>query len=245
MQNIRLTIEYDGTHYQGWQRPDKKENRNTISGRITEVLNRMTGEDIELFCAARTEAGVHAAGQTVNFKTACTMSQEEIRQYLNHYLPQDIVILSAEKVPERFHASLSARSQTWLYRITTGPVSDVFRRNYAYHLPDMPDINVMNQAAATLIGKHDFHNFSSGKKKKSTEKELFSVRCSIQADELQILLTGSGFLHQMPRIIAGTLLDIGYGKRTPDCIGHIFSGTETASAPCPPYGLYLLKISYD
>lgn len=281
MHNIKLTLEYDGTRYQGWQRPGKRENTNTVSGRMTETLRRMTGENIELFCGARTEAGVHAAGQTVNFKTDCTMSPREIKSYLNHYLPQDIVILSAQEVPERFHAGLNVRSQTYLYRIMTGPVSDVFCRNYTYYLPQMPDIDAMNQAAATLLGKHDFQNFSSGKKKKAAEKELFSIQISAQpkADlfrlpnapfseqhlhntvdslpkpnnntvsssiqELQILLTGSSFLHQMPRMIIATLLDIGYGKRNPDCIGCIFSGRELPSAPCPPRGLCLLDISYS
>lgn len=250
MQNIKLTIEYDGTRYQGWQRPGKEENANTISGRLSDVLSRMTGEEIELFCGARTEANVHAAGQTASFKTGCTSAPEEIRHYLNHYLPQDIVILSAEEVPERFHASLNVKSQTWLYRITTGPVSDVFCRNYAYRLSEMPDIDRMEQAAGALIGRHDFRNFSSGKKKKAAEKELFSIQFSVlpkeafYGAELRLLMTGSNFLHQMPRILAGTLLDIGCGKRSPDCIEQIFNGTEEASAPCPPYGLCLSEVSY-
>lgn len=255
MRNIKLTLEYDGTRYQGWQRPGKQDHTNTISGRLAETLRRMTGEDMELFCGARTEAGVHAAGQTANFKTCCGMSPQEIKAYLNHYLPQDIAILSAEEVPERFHSALNARSQTYLYRIAAGPVSDVFCRNYTYHLPQLPDIEVMSQAASALLGKHDFQNFSSGKKKKAAEKELFSIEFSLQPEkmlsqhtsvqELHILLTGSSFLHQMPRMIIGTLLDIGYGKRAPGCIAHIFNGCEPASAPVPPYGLCLLNIDYS
>lgn len=251
MRNIKLTIEYDGTRYQGWQQSgsqsdsssNKKGASGTISGRISEVLYRMTGEDLELFCSARTEAGVHASGQIANFKTETSLSTEEIRRYLNHYLPLDIVILSAEEVPERFHAGLNVQSVTYVCHIVTGPVMDVFNRNYALYLPQYPDINRMNQAAAALLGKHDFRNFSSGKKKKASEKTLFSIQISEESNGvIQILLEGNNFLHQMPRMIISTLLDIGCGKRDVDCIGHIFNGTECPSPPCPPCGLTLTEI---
>ena len=253
MRNIKLTIEYDGTRYQGWQQSGSPSDRfsnsqkgsNTISGRISEVLCKMTGEEPELFCGVRTETGVHASGQVANFKTSTSRSTEEIRRYLNDYLPLDIVVLSAEEVPERFHAGLNARAIVYRTCIVTGPVMDVFKRNYALYLPQRPDIDRMNQAASALLVKHDFRNFSSGKKKKAAEKTLNSIQISEESPGVfHILLEGNGFLHQMPRLLISTLLDIGCGKRDPACIGQILDGTELPSAPCPPYGLTLEHIDY-
>lgn len=253
MRNIKLTIEYDGTRYQGWQQSgkttDKKRSSGaasvTISNKIIDVLRRMTGEEPELYCGARTETGVHAAGQIANFSTNSSLSTEEIRRYLNHYLPLDIVILSAKEAPERFHAGLNAQSVTYSFRVVTGPVMDVFVRNYALYLPQHPDIALMNQAGALLSGKHDFRAFSSGKKKKTAEKTLYSIQITEKpGKEIQILLEGDNFLHQMPRLITGTLLDIGCRRRKPECIEQIFNGTEPPSPPCPPYGLTLKNIQY-
>lgn len=246
MKNIKLILEYDGTRYQGWQQPGKKERSSTISGKITGTLCRMTGENIELFCATRTEPGVHASCQTVNFKTDSTFSPSEIRRTLNQYLPQDIAILRADEVPERFHASLNLLSQTYTYRIQTGSVIDVFSRKYTYHIPKALDISAMKEAAAPLVGVHDFRGFSSGKTKKNTEKKLFTADVISPADhELHILLEASAFLHQMPRLIVGTLLDIGLGLRDAKCIPAILSGQETPSQPAPAQGLCLTNTLYE
>lgn len=244
MRNIKLTLEYDGTRYPGWQNSKKDSHAGTISEKLTDVLHIMTDETIELFCGARTEAGVHAISQTVNFKTNCTMTVTDIKEYLNHYLPLDIVILSIEEMPERFHAGLNVKSQTWLYRIQIGSSHDVFRRKYTYYQTDMPDIEAMKEASSFLLGKHDFSSFSSGKKKKGTEKELFSVDIDIADDEVRFILKGNNFLHLMPRTIVATLLDIGYGRRNADCILKIFNKEETASAAVPACGLYLTEAEF-
>lgn len=118
MKNVRLTIEYDGSRYQGWARLGKNESTNTISNKILEVIRKMTGEDVELFCGARTEVGVHAYAQVANFKTNVNMSAKEIKHYLNRYLPMDIAITEVELMPERFHAQLNAKSKTYVYRVT-------------------------------------------------------------------------------------------------------------------------------
>ncbi len=229
MRNIKLILEYDGTRYQGWQQPGKKDPSGTISGRLTGTLCRMTGEEIELFCAARTEPGVHASCQTVSFKTASRIPVPEIRRELNQYLPQDIAVLQAEEVPERFHASLNLLSQTYTYRIHTGAVMDVFRRKYMFHVP-----------------RHDFRCLSSGRTKKSCEKELLSAEIVSPAEEeLRIVLEASSFLHQMPRLIAGTLLDVGTGVRGAACIPAILSSREPASRPAPPAGLCLTQTRYE
>ena len=244
MRNIKIVLEYDGTRYQGWQRSGKDSNTGTVSEKLLDVIHRMTGEDIDLFCALRTEAGVHAAAQTVNFKTESFLSVSEMSEYLNHYLPQDIVVLSVEDMPERFHAGLNTKSLTYLYRIQIGPVADVFRRKFTCHLTEMPDIVRMKDASLSLIGKHDFSAFSSAKKKKGTVKELYSIDILCKEDELQFVLKGNDFLHQMPRCIIATLLDIGYGRKNVDCISSIFEKTTQASAPVPACGLCLYNVSW-
>lgn len=246
MKNIKLILEYDGTRYQGWQQPGKKDGSATVSGRITGTLSRMTGEQIELFCAARTEPGVHASCQTVNFKTESTLSPIEIRRTLNQYLPQDIAVLRAEEVPERFHASLNCLSQTYTCRILTGSVTDPFCRRYTHHISRPLDIPAMKKAAASLVGIHDFRGFSSGRTKKNTKKELFAADIFSPADdELHILLEASAFLHQMPRLIAGTLLDIGQGLRHAQCIPAILCGQENSGQPAPAHALCLTNTRYE
>lgn len=245
MHNIQLTLEYDGSRYQGWQRLGKGESQNTISNKLLEILHKMTAENIELFCGARTEVGVHAYKQIVNFKTTSDMKSYEIKQYLNRYLPMDIAVLEAKEVPDRFHSSLNAKSKTYLYRIAIGDVPSVFDRKYTYYSFKTPDIAAMEQAALLLIGTHDFKNFSTVKKSKSTEKEIYDISIYSDLSEIQITICAKDFLHNMARMIIGTLLDIGLGKRKKECIDAIFSGTEPASAPCDPKGLFLQEISYN
>lgn len=257
MKNIKLTIQYDGTRYQGWQKPGKT--GNTISGKLTEVLSRITDENVVLFAGAKTEANVHADAQVVNFKTNCALSLNELKRELNHYLPQDIAILSVEQVPERFHAALNAQAVTYLYRVSCASIEDVFTRKYKYHLPETLNLIAMQDAARHLIRKHDFKNFSSGKKKKSTEKELFSIDIFNGPDipkdlllrneqpsdsDFIFLLKGKDFLHQMPCYLVETLLEIGLGKRKETSIPLIFSGKDSIQARCPAHGLFLHEITY-
>lgn len=244
MHNIKLTLEYDGSRYQGWQRLGKGESTNTVANKLLDVIHKMTGEDVELFCGARTEVGVHAYAQAVNFKTTSDMKPYEIQHYLNRYLPMDIAVLSAEEMPERFHAALGVKSITYLYRIAIGTVPSVFDRKYTYYAFKEPDLAVMQQAALSLAGNHDFKNFSTVKKSKSTEKELYDIKVYGDAQEIQITLRAKDFLHNMPRMIIGTLLDIGLGKRKKECIEAIFTGEAAASAPCDPKGLFLQEIEY-
>lgn len=244
MKNIKLTLQYDGTRYQGWQRSGKNKNLRTISEKITDTLERITGEEPELFCAVRTEPGVHASCQTVNFKTAASLSPSELRRTLNHYLPLDIAVLSAEEVPERFHSVLHLRSVTYTYFLLTGPVPDPFRRKYTCHYPYPLDISAMESAADALCGVHDFQCFSSGKTKKGTEKKIQDIQICPSDTELAIRLTGNAFLHQMPGRIIGTLLEIGRGTRLPSSIPAIFSGQEVSSQTAPLYALHLTETQY-
>ena len=245
MRNIKLMIEYDGSRYQGWTRLGKDESGNTISNKITEVLKKMTEEDdLELFCGCRTEVGVHAYAQIANFKTSSSTTTQNIKHYLNRYLPMDIAIIDVKEVPERFHAQLNATSKTYVYRMTIDDVPSVFDRKYTYHCYRIPDKRLMQQAAKKLTGRHDFRNFSSAKKTKSTVREIFDIDIYGDIEEMQILIHADDFLHNMARIIVGTLMDIGLGNRSVQDIDDIFAGILEASAPCDPKGLYLQEITY-
>lgn len=245
MRNIKLTIEYDGSRYQGWTRLGKDESNNTVSNKIVDVLAKMTGESlIELNCGCRTEVGVHAYAQVANFKTESDKNIRDIQHYLNRYLPMDIAITEVAEVPERFHAQLNASSKTYVYRMTITDVPSVFDRKHTYHCFKVPDKKAMQQAALLLIGKHDFQNFSTAKKAKNTIREIYEIDVYGDAEEMQVLIHADDFLHNMARLIIGTLLDIGFGLRKKEDIEEIFAGNKPVSMACDPKGLYLQEINY-
>lgn len=261
MRNIKLTLEYDGSRFAGWNQ-GKNSSADTICSRMTNILERMTDEPIKLFAAARTEPGVHARAQIVNFKTICPLSCAEIKRCVNQYLPLDIAVLSAQEMPERFHAALNAVSRTYIYHVAVTPVYQVFARNYACSLTQIPDISSIQQtvapicstsaldiasmqkAAALLLGWHDFQLFSTIKKKKSTEKELFTADITEHSGGILLTFRANDFLPGMARLLVGTLLDIGLRKREPDCIITILAGEERPSAPANPSGLFLQSVEY-
>lgn len=247
MRNIKLVLEYDGSRYQGWQRLGKGESSNTVSNKIIDVLHKMTNEDIELFDGCRTEVGVHAYGQVVNFKTTSPMKDYEIKNYLNRYLPQDIAVVSLEEVPERFHASLNAKSKSYLYRVSVNDAPSVFERKYMFHSFKTPDVGLMKLAAMEFLGEHDFKHFSTVKRTKSTVKRIHSLDIYDDGQELQITIEASDFLHNMNRMIIGFILDVGLGKRKIEEIEMIL-GCKSAFdpiIPCDPKGLFLQDVSYE
>lgn len=269
MRNLKLTLSYDGTRYQGFSKPQSKEKKtkqdgieppiteknapqNTVSAKLTETLSRLAKEPVELFCGAKTDPGVHVLAQTVNFHTSCPLSTSELCRSLNHYLPQDVCVHSISEVPERFHASLNARAEVYECRILNAPMMDPFLRKYTLHVTRPLDVAAMETAAEILLGKHDFLPFSFGKakKKKSTERELTSIKITAMPNtdfpcEIRVCLTANRFLYQMPRLIVGTLIDIGLRTRAPGCVEHILACQENPGAPCDPHGLYLKEILYD
>lgn len=246
MRNIKLTIEYDGSRYNGWQRLGKGESDNTIENKLLDVIKKMTEEEVELNCGCRTEVGVHAYAQIANFKTKSYMKLFEIKNYFNRYLPMDIAVIEVEEVPERFHASLNAKSKTYLYRIAIGDVPSVFDRKYTYYCFKKPDITLMKEAAGKLIGKHDFKDFSSVKKSKSTVKEIYQVDIYQDEKEIQITIKANDFLHNMPRILVSTILEIGLGNSSITVMDKILdpNSSETGSAPASAQGLFLQEIEY-
>lgn len=246
MRNIRLNLEYDGSRYSGWQRLGKGESDNTIENKLLEILHKMTDEKAELNCACRTELGVHAYGQVVNFKTESQLKLYEIKNYFNRYLPMDIAVTEAEEMPERFHATLNAKSKTFLYRIAIGDAPSVFDRKYTYYSFDTPDVKKMKQAAEQLLGKHDFKNFSSVMKNKSTIKEIQLIDIYQDTKEIQITIRANDFLHNMARMMVSILIEIGLNQRAPGDIAKILDPAENimGSAPASAQGLFLESVEY-
>ncbi|MBA4687840.1 MAG: tRNA pseudouridine(38-40) synthase TruA [Candidatus Galacturonibacter soehngenii] len=247
MRNIKLTIEYDGGRYNGWQRLGKGESTNTIENKLSEIIEKMTGKPSELYCGARTEVGVHAYAQTANFKTESVLKLYEIKNYFNRYLPMDIAIRSIEEVPDRFHSSLNAKSKKYLYRISNGEFPSVFERKYMYHSFAKLDSKLMKEASSFLIGKHDFKTFSTVKKNKSTEKEIYSIEILNNENELQIILHANDFLHNMARMIVTILMEIGAGRKRTSEINAILSSEVAPDflTPAEPQGLFLLEVMYE
>ena len=245
MRNIKMTVEYDGSRYKGFQR--LKDNDMTIQGKIESVLSKMTNEDIEIIGSGRTDMGVHALGQVVNFKTNSTDSIEKIQKYLYEYLPEDIVIRNIEETSERFHSRYNAKSKVYLYRIDNNKFHSTFNRRYSYHVEKKLDIDLMIKGSKFLIGEHDFTSFASSKsKKKSNIREIYSIEIKENKNLIEIYIEGNGFLYNMVRIIAGALVDVGLRKKSPEDIKTMLEAKNRikASDTAPAKGLFLYKVKY-
>ncbi len=244
MRNLRLDICYDGTRYRGWQRLPGADN--TIQGKLETVLTRILGEPIEVSGSGRTDAGVHAAHQIASFHCENPMPPEKILGELRKYLPEDIGIYSCQEAAPRFHARLNARGKTYRYRIWNSTDPCVFERRYLWVNPEKLDIKAMEQAAALLLGEHDFSAFCGNKKmKKSTVRRIDSLDISKKGKELVITVTGDGFLYNMVRILVGTLIEVGRGERAAASIPALFGGKrEQAGFLAPAQGLCLMEVYY-
>lgn len=245
MRNIKITISYDGSRYNGWQRQENTEN--TIQGKLELLLSRMTGETVEIHGSGRTDAGVHALGQVFHFHTECRMKTEEILEYMKEYLPQDIGVMKVEEAAERFHSRLNVKRKTYCYHIWNSPLPNVFERKYSYQVPERLDVEQMRQAASYLIGKHDFKSFCARKRmKKSTLRVLESIEFEEKDNKILIRFCGNGFLYNMVRILTGTLLEVGLGERKPEEMKVILESCarESAGFTAPAHGLFLEKVEY-
>ena len=244
MRNIRLDICYDGTRYRGWQRLPGKDD--TLQGKLETALSRILEEPIEISGSGRTDAGVHARGQVANFHTESTMSAAEILANLRKYLPEDIGIYSCKDVSPRFHARLNAKEKTYRYRIWNSEAPCVFERRYVAVMPEALDVEVMKAAAGKLVGEHDFSAFCGNPKfKKSTVRYIRSIDIRREGEELVIEYTGNGFLHNMVRILTGTLVEVGRGERNAQSIPALFGGKRAdAGFLAPAQGLCLMEVYY-
>ena len=244
MRNLRLDVCYDGTRYRGWQRLANTDA--TVQEKLEKVLSRILQENIEISGSGRTDAGVHAQGQVANFHCESQMPAEEILDQLRRYLPEDIGIYSCRDVSPRFHARLNAKEKTYCYRIWNSDAPCVFQRRFVTSVPEPLDLEKMGQAAAFLVGEHDFSAFcSNAKMKKSTVRYIRSMDITRNGDEVRITVTGNGFLQGMVRIITGTLLEVATGKRKPETIPLLFGGKRAeAGFMAPPQGLCLMEVFY-
>ena len=246
MKNYKIILQYDGSRYKGWQ--TQKNTDMTIQGKLEAVLERMAGHPVEIHGSGRTDAGVHALAQTADFKLEEHFEAEGIIGYLNEYLPEDIRVLAIEEVPLRFHSRLNAVKKTYCYRIFLGEKPDVFWRKYVTPVAENLNINKMKAAAEVLLGTHDFTSFCGNRHfKKSAVRTIYEIRIEEKKDELDIYFTGNGFLQNMVRILTGTLLEVGMGKREVCEMKEILEGRNRSLAGpmAAAKGLVLINVEYE
>ena len=247
MRNIRLTIEYDGKDFNGWQ---KQPNKLNIQGEIERAIAELTGDEkIDLIASGRTDAGVHALGQVANFKTEnMSIPIEKFALAVNTKLKKSIRVIKAEEVDERFHSRYTCKKKTYRFVINNNECESAIYRNLEYHMPVKLDIKKMQKAIKFFEGEHDFKGFkASGTSSKSSVRTIYKAEVKeAENGRIFIELTGNGFLYNMVRIIAGTLVDVGMGKIDVKDIPDIIKSGDRmrAGKTLSPNGLFLLKVEY-
>ena len=244
MRNIKLTIEYDGKDFNGWQ---KQPNKLNIQGEIERAIFSVTNETVTLNASGRTDAGVHSLGQVANFKTSSSIPIEKMAIAINSKLKKSIVIKKAEEEEEGFHARYNCKEKTYMYTINNSVNGSALNRFFEYHIPIKLDVEKMKTAAKFFEGEHDFKGFkASGTSSKSSIRKIYKAEVKQKDDKILIELTGNGFLYNMVRIIAGTLVDVGLGKINPQDIPDIINSKDRnrAGKTLPAHGLCLMKVKY-
>ena len=244
MKRVRLTVAYDGTNYHGWQVQD---NGITIEAELNRCLSELFGEKIEVIGASRTDSGVHALGNIAVFDTESRMPAEKISYALNQRLPEDIRIQKSEEVAPDWHPRHCESRKTYEYRIYRAEFPMPVKRLYTYFTYRPLDVGKMREAAAFLEGEHDFKSFcQTGAQVESTVRTVYSVNVEEQGSELVIRVSGNGFLYNMVRIMAGTLMEVGLGKRAPESMGDLLAARDrsAAGATAPACGLTLVKYEF-
>lgn len=241
---VRLTVAYDGTNYHGWQ---IQNNGITIESELNRALSELLGEQICVTGASRTDAGVHAMGNIAVFDTESPIPAEKISYALNQRLPEDIRIQGSEEVPSDWHPRRRNSRKTYEYRIYRSEFPMPVKRLYAYFTYRPLNVEKMRQAAAFFIGEHDFKSFcQAGSQAESTVRTIYSIDLEEQGAELVIRVCGSGFLYNMVRIIAGTLMEVGQGKREPESMEAVLQACDRSAAgpTAPAHGLTLVKYEF-
>ncbi|HZK24092.1 MAG TPA: tRNA pseudouridine(38-40) synthase TruA [Oscillospiraceae bacterium] len=243
MKNIKLTLSYDGTNYHGFQ---LQQNADTVQAQLEAALQTVFGEAIRITAAGRTDTGVHALGQVVNFQVNTRIPLARFPYAINANLPADIVVTEAAVVPDHFNARFSSQSKVYRYTIDCAPFPRVLTRHYTYHLRYPLDVQLIQRAATTLVGKHDFYSFmASGSSVKTTERHIMRLDVEEQEQYLIITAEADGFLYNMVRIIVGTLIEVGRGKRSPDLSAVITARNRAAAGwTAPAYGLVMREVKY-
>lgn len=245
MRNIKLTIAYDGTDFHGWQRQPALR---TVQETLDEAIAKLTGARPNTNASGRTDAGVHALGQVVNFLTASRHPTEVFVRALNAMLPRDVRVLEAAEAPQAFHATLDARSKRYQYRIDNNQYASPFELRHAWHVFHRQDVDAMNRAARALIGRHDFRSFETDwPNRLSSVRTIFDVEVIREDWLVTIEVEADGFLYNMVRTIAGTLSLVGAGKRPESWVGEVLRAQNRVEAgpTAPARGLFLLRVHYD
>ena len=254
MNNYKLTLQYDGSRYNGWQK--QNDTGNTIQQILTDIISGYTGERIKLIGSGRTDAGVHALGQVANFRCRCRIEPDAFMEKANKALPEDIRIIKVQQAADAFHSRYSSLGKTYVYRLDTGSVRSVFERKYSWRIEEDINLCAMRKAAVHLTGEHDFRAFcTDAKEMPYTVKNIYSIEFHENYSCLknqkipgiiEIEYSGSGFLYNMVRILTGTLVDIGLGKFRPDDIETMLSaGVRSGTGQlAPAKGLLLKNVEY-
>ncbi len=246
MRNIKITIEYDGKNFAGWQ---AQPNKISIQSEVKRAIYEVTGETVDVIASGRTDAGVHALGQVANFHIENNIEVSKIPYALNSKLPKSIVVKEAIEVDERFHSRYNCKLKTYRYIVNNSEFPSALNRYNEFHMPYKLDYESMEKAIKYFEGEHDFKGFkaSGGDAKKTTVRTLTNCKIYRVDSRIYIELTGNGFLYNMVRIVAGTIVDVGLGKINADDIPEILrSGDRTkAGKTLPPHGLYLMSVNYE
>lgn len=243
--NYKMIIAYDGSRYYGWEHQPNTDL--TIQGKLEAVLTELAGEPVEVIGAGRTDAGVHARGMVANARFDTGLSPEKIRDYMNRYLPDDIAVLDVREAAEGFHSRYKAQGKTYQYTCYVGGTKPLFQRKYVHVLEALPDIEAMRRAAEYLMGTHDFASFCGNPRmKKSTVRTVDKIDIVRKGEYLTLTYHGTGFLQYMVRILTGTLLEVGSGRRSPESMQELLeAGDRSLAGPtAPAKGLCLLKVDY-
>ena len=244
LRNLMLKIEYDGTNYHGWQIQD---NAITVQEMVERALSKITKEEITVTGCSRTDTGVHALEFVCNFYTNSKIPVEKMPYALNSMLPDDIIAFDCKQVPQDFHSRYWAKGKKYRYRIHNGKYPSAFKRNYTCYWPYPLDIQSMKAAAKPFIGMHDFKAFmAAGSQVKDTVRRIFNLTVEKEGEEVIIEISADGFLYNMVRIIAGTLLYTGIGKIDVESIPYIIESGDRRKAgiTAVPQGLYLVEVYY-
>ncbi|MFH1731334.1 MAG: tRNA pseudouridine(38-40) synthase TruA [Planctomycetota bacterium] len=242
--NVKLTIEYDGTNYAGWQ---VQPNGTGVQEVVQDAIARITGETaVKLIGSGRTDAGVHAAGQAANFMTDSNIPAGDLVHAINSKLPDDVAIVGAEDVPADFHARYSAKSKTYRYSILNRAVRGPLERSRCHFVRKKLDVAAMREAAKSFVGEHDFAAFQSKPDGKSSVRRITKLDIEANGEKIDISVAANGFLYNMVRAIAGTLIEVGLGARPPGSITELIGSRDRAAAgpTAPAHGLCLMKVEY-
>ena len=258
--NIKVVLEYDGTNFAGWQQqvlpvhgevapkaPEELRQRRTVEGELKRALREVTGQEHTVYAAGRTDAGAHAEGQVASFHTDGRLSPSRLVAALNARLPEDVAVVSAEEVPDSFHARYSARWRRYRYRYLDRAARPALARRRCWHVRGPLDVDAMSRAARALVGRHDWTSYcSASEPARDRVREMRSARVVRRGEFVELELVAEGFLRGLVRSIAGALGEVGRGERPPEWVGKVLQARDRRQAPrtAPAGGLTLMEVIY-